>query len=137
MTEPTSTDEARGFFAAAGLSYEQITENDIRALDGYLAIEYAQHVRDGGGVNMHTCYRKKYQPEVRLSKERPGIEAAFIRVSSDYFSGREAISFNEDGFIGFAGWASGTTIKPFIKAFYRWITEWMIGDEADDRDEEV
>lgn len=86
---------------------------------------------------MHTCYRKKYQPAVRLSKERPGIEAAFIRVSSNYFSGREAISFNEDGFIGFAGWASDTNIKPFIRAFYRWITEWMIGDEADDRDEEV
>ena len=137
MTEPTSTDEAREFFAAANLSYGQICENDIRALDGFLAIEYAQHVRDGGAVNMHTCYRKKYQPEVRTAKEGPGIEAAFIRVSSNYFSGREAISFNEDGFIGFAGWAGGTTIKPFIRAFYRWITEWMIGVEADDRDEEV
>lgn len=136
MTEPTSRGEAREFFAAANLSYEQIAENDIRALDGYLAIEYAQHVRDGGVVNMHACYRKKYQPEVRLSKDRPGIEAAFIFVSSNYFSGREAISFNEDGFIGFAGWASGTTIKPFIRAFYRWVTEWMIGVEADDRDEE-
>lgn len=136
MREPKSRGEARELFAAAGLSYEQIAENDIRALDGYLAIEYAQHVRDGGGVNMHACYRKKYQPEVRLSKDRPGIEAAFIFVSSNYFSGREAISFNEDGFIGFAGWASETTIKPFIRAFYRWVTEWMIGVEADDRDEE-
>lgn len=51
----------------------------------------------------------------------------FLRVSGFYFSGREAISFNEDGFIGIAGWADDTNVQPFLRAFHKWVCEWMIG----------
>jgi hypothetical protein len=37
---------------------------------------------------------------------------------------REAISFNRDGFIGFAGWASLKNEAPFVNAFNRWV-DWM------------
>ena len=49
-----------------------------------------------------------------------------MRVSGFYFSGREAISFNEDGFIGIAGWADDTNVQPFLRAFHKWVCEWMI-----------
>lgn len=109
------------------LAYEQITENDIRALEGFLAIEYAQYDRDGWDFQMHPSYRKQYQPKIKLAEDGKGIKSAFLRVSSRYFSGREAISFNADGFIGFAGWASSGTVQPFLRAFFKWVTQWMDG----------
>ena len=54
MIAPTTRDGARELFASK-LSYEQITTNDIRALEGFLAIEYAQHERNGEHMEMHPC----------------------------------------------------------------------------------
>lgn len=126
MIAPTTRDGARELFASK-LSYEQITVNDIRALEGFLAIEYAQHELNGVHMEMHPCYRKKYEPEINLADNKPGIKSAFLRVSGFYFSGREAISFNEDGFIRFAGWADDTNVQPFLRAFSKWVFQWMIG----------
>ena len=126
MIAPTTRDGARELFASK-LSYEQITTNDIRALEGFLAIEYAQHERNGEHMEMHPCYRKKHQPQINLADGGRGIKSAFLRVSGFYFSGREAISFNEDGFIGFAGWADDTNVQPFLRAFHKWVCEWMVG----------
>lgn len=126
MIAPTTRDEARELFASK-LSYEQITMNDIRALEGFLAIEYARHERDGHHVDMRPSYRKKYQPQINPAEDGKGIKSAFLRVSGFYFQGREAISFNEDGFIGIAGWADDTNVQPFLRAFHKWVCEWMIG----------
>lgn len=125
MIAPTTRDGARELFASK-LSYEQIAWNDIRALEGFLAIEYARHERDGHHMDMRPSYRKKHQPRISLS-EGGGIRSAFLRVSGFYFQGREAISFNEDGFIGIAGWADDVNVQPFLRAFGRWVCEWMIG----------
>lgn len=108
MIVPTTRDGARELFSSK-LSYKQITTNDIRALEGFLAIEYAQHERNGEHMEMHPCYRKKYQPQINLADGGKGIKSAFLRVSGFYFSGREAISFNEDGFIGTAYGTDGTS----------------------------
>lgn len=126
MIAPTTRDGARELFASS-LSYEQITTNDIRALEGFLAIEYARHERDGHHMEMRPSYRKKYQPQINLSEDGRGIKSAFLRVSGFYFQGREAISFNEDGFIGIAGWADDTNVKPFLRAFGKWVCSWMLG----------
>lgn len=120
MMAPTTRDAARELFASK-LSYELIAWNDIRALEGFLAIEYARHERDGHHMEMRPAYRKKYQPQINLAEDGVGIKSGF------YFQGREAISFNEDGFIGIAGWADDTNVQPFLRAFYRWVCEWMIG----------
>ena len=44
----------------------------------------------------------------------------------DQWNGREAISFNSDGFIGFCGWADTQNSQPFLNAFRRWMTEYML-----------
>lgn len=49
-----------------------------------------------------------------------------LTCSAGYFSGREAISFNESGFIGFAGWASSTNCEPIYVAFSDWV-QWLAG----------
>lgn len=107
------------------LGYEAVSPNDVRALEGFLAIECARHERDGHHMEMRPSHRKKYQPRVEADTETGGIRSAFLRVDGFYFSGREAVSFNEDGFVGFAGWADSTNIKPFLRAFVRWMREWM------------
>lgn len=125
MTATTTRAGARELFASR-LSYKQITCNDIRALEGLLAIEYAQHERNEcRHMDMRPSYRKKYQPQVNLAEDGKGIKSAFLRVSGSYFQGREAISFNEDGFIGIAGWADSSNVQPFLRAFCRWVMEWM------------
>ena len=53
------------------------------------------------------------------------IESAFLSCDGSYFTGREAISFNSDGFIGFCGWADDKNSIPFLVAFYRWVNEWL------------
>lgn len=108
------------------LTYRDVTPNDIRALQGFLCIEYAQHERNGEHMEMQPSYRKKTEPQITVSeKTGRSIQSAFLFVSGFYFHGREAISFNEDGYIGFAGWADDTNIQPFLRAFMRWLVEWM------------
>ena len=48
------------------------------------------------------------------------IKEAYLFVNSYYFTQREAISFNKDGFIGFAGWAGDSNVKPICEAFLEW-----------------
>ena len=50
-----------------------------------------------------------------------GVKKYFLMVDGSYFKRREAISFNDGGFIGFAGWADKYNVQPFLKAFDRWV----------------
>src|SRR5690606_14421809 len=59
-----------------------------------------------------------------LVRKTLGLKYARLEVNGSYFSGREAITFNRDGFIGFAGWASGGNLKPFVEAFEKWL-DWL------------
>lgn len=49
-----------------------------------------------------------------------GEESIFLFVNGPYFSKRECISFNPDGFIGFCGWADSKNNKPIINSFIEW-----------------
>lgn len=112
------------------LSYADVRPVDVRALEGFVAIECARHDRDHGykgdlPMLMHPSYRKKFEPIIVLAQERAGIFEAYLRVDGRYWQGREAISFNGDGFIGIAGWADDNNVQPFLRAFMRWLKEWM------------
>lgn len=48
---------------------------------------------------------------------------AGIKCKSFYFTGREVVSFNRDGFIGFAGWADDKHIQPILDGFIEWTQE--------------
>lgn len=123
MNDYYTRDQVRVAFSSE-LTYADVKQNDIRALEGFLCIEYAQHERNGEHMEMRPTYRKASQPKINIA-ENGGIESAFIRVTGFYFSGREAISFNPDGYIGIAGWADDTNVQPFLRAFMRWLKEWM------------
>ena len=74
---------------------------------------------------MHPSYRKKDEPYIERAQSGVGIYEAYLRVDGCYWQGREAVSFNGDGFIGIAGWADDNNVQPFLRGFMRWLKEWM------------
>jgi hypothetical protein len=52
-----------------------------------------------------------------------GLRFAGLTCRAEYFDKREAVSFNRDGFIGFAGWGDTTNTAPILKGFTRWVAK--------------
>lgn len=119
-------DEARELFSCCRLSYDDVSENDVYMLESFVGCELSQF-NELNELQMHVSH-KKNAPKINV-RDEPGnpIESAFLHVDSDYFRGREAISFNSDGFIGFAGWADDGNVQPFLRAFVDWVVFWMDG----------
>ena len=116
--EPVCTnDEARKHFADCGLSYSDITEGDILALVMMLNAEIKKSNKRGEtSVNTISLSKK-----IDISKNTNGsISSCYLYLNSHYFKRREAISFNKDGFIGFAGWADDGNLNPLKRAFLAW-----------------
>jgi len=128
MQTGNGREDAREYFKSEGLKYSDITHKDFLFLQYALADElekYSKEVDDPkihGIATMRISFNKKNHPKFNTYKGK--LESAFIKVDSHYFEGREAISFNRDGFIGFAGWADDTNVKPFVLAFNRFV--WLI-----------
>ena len=99
-----TTQEARDYFSKCGLTYDDITEGDILVLVMLLNKELKK-----SNKNHETS-----TGEMRLSKR------CFIYMNSYYFTQRECISFYQDGFIGFAGWADTGNTNPILRAFLKW-----------------
>lgn len=120
--EPTTKAEItqlrRTNFTISGLTYSDITLNDINHLIDLVNKNGASHKR----MKMTVC--RVLKKDVKLST-KGGIIHAYIKVKGPYFDKREAISFNEDGFIGFAGWADKFNVLPFVEAFDEWLEGYM------------
>lgn len=62
-----------------------------------------------------------YLAPLKIGKNQSLDELKFIKVNYEGgWKDREAISFNDDGFIGFAGWAAGKNATPMLAAFAYW-----------------
>lgn len=131
MPSSDGRNEARSYFKRKGLKYTSnpaefiaypIGEDDIFVLYRF-CVEEIKRDKKAGGFSK-TC-------DMRMSKKivfkynGHGMACAYLYVNSNYFTQREAISFNSDGFIGFAGWAADESVKPFISAFNRWV-DWFV-----------
>lgn len=112
-----SNEEARQYFKDKGLTYADITEGDILVLVGYLNKEIKKSNKVGE-TSTDTMHLSK---KVAMKKNRDGsIISCYLYMNSHYFTQREAISFNVDGFIGFAGWADQGNTNPLLRAFLAW-----------------
>lgn len=108
----TSTKAARKYFIKKGLSYSDINRSDIEKL----------HEVIGKEIDKGSCIETmKINPKIKTRcKGNKKIVHAYLFVDAHYFTKRECISFNPDGFIGFAGWAGSETVRPIIKGFVKW-----------------
>lgn len=122
-----TTKEARQYFRDKGLSYHDITEGDILSLLMLLNREIKKSNK-AGETSVSTMHMSS---KIDMKKRTNGtIIKCFLYVNSHYFTRREAISFNEDGFIGFAGWADQGNTNPLLRAFLRWCDDLAAAKEA-------
>ena len=125
MSKVINRDEAREYFVHRGMSYTS---------DPAYTIAYPIHWGDmmrlwqmcedhisEAELEMHM----RPNPKIKRIKFRDQVCEAYLRVDGPYFTNREAISFNGDQFIGFAGWATDKNVKPFISAFVEWV-DWFV-----------
>ena len=123
-----TNEEARSYFADKGLTYGDITGGDILALVMMLNQEIKRSNKAGEtSVNTMSLSQKidaKY-------KTNGTIISCFLYMNSHYFTRRECLSFNENGFIGFAGWADDQNLNPIKRAFLRWCD--ALGLEKEER----
>lgn len=110
-------EKLREKFNELGFCYEYINETHIAILRKHLIDE----LKNWEGLKMTISQPRK--KDIKVLK-RTGLKYAVIEVDANYFSRREAITFNENGFIGFAGWACDNSVTPFITAFEKWLN-WM------------
>ena len=122
-----TTKEARQYFRDKGLSYHDITEGDILSLLMRLNREIKKSNK-AGETSVSTMHMSS---KIDMKKRTNGtIIKCFLYINSHYFTRREAISFNEDGFIGFAGWADQGNTNPLLRAFLRWCDDLAEAKEA-------
>ena len=111
-----TTNEAREYFKQKGLTYDDITEGDILILSMFLEKELkkSNKIRE-------TSATMSLSRKVDMKKKSNGsIICCFLYMNAYYFTRRECISFNRDGFIGFAGWADQGNTNPILRAFLKW-----------------
>lgn len=114
-------EKARQYWQKSSLKYSNIDESKFKRLVEILD-EILRKKSTGIRELRVTNSPKKYAPIFQKDRNSK-MKEAYIRCSADYFTGREAISFNSDGFIGFCGWASSVSSEPFAEAFMLWLNE--------------
>ena len=105
---------ARDAFKAAGLTYEFLTPETMQRLRNLINDRMK---KSGLMQGTFRCRQRAIVKETRHGRY------AELRCKADYFDDREAVSFNTDGFIGFAGWADNTNVQPILEGFKEWVRE--------------
>ncbi|MDR0123110.1 hypothetical protein RFW13_16925 [Bacillus pumilus] len=113
-----NSEEARSYFQKEGLRYEDITEGDICILVMLLNKHIKRAVK---AKAMSTDTMRMSQKLNSKYRTNGTLKSCYLYINSHYFTQREAISFNLDGFIGFAGWADSSNKQPIIDAFVEWV----------------
>lgn len=112
-----TNNEAREYFANKNLTYKNITSGDICVLVMLLNKKIKEACKNGAmsveTMRMSEKIKSKYTNNGKLVE-------CYLFVNSHYFTRRECISFNKDGFIGFCGWADQSSTNPIIRAFIEW-----------------
>jgi hypothetical protein len=112
-----TTYEAREYFKNKGLTYQDITAGDICVLTMMLNKEIKRTIKN----QENSVYTMYLSEKIKSKYSTNGsLKECFIFVNAHYFTRRECISFNLDGFIGFAGWSDQTNLKPILRAFINW-----------------
>lgn len=117
---PVCTNEgARTYFKNKGLTYKDITSGDILAL----VLMLNQELKKSNKARETSCTMHLSQKIVSKYRSNGTLISCYLYMNSFYFTRRECISFGENGFIGFAGWADDANLNPIRRAFLRWCDE--------------
>ena len=112
-----NSDQARVYFEYSELTYAKLNRFTIDLLANMIQTEIMKQRIEIPDTALLNVEPPKYTAKQLKTGTFSGFE---LTVSGTYFSKREAITFNENGFIGFAGWASGYHKEPFTVGFIKW-----------------
>lgn len=107
--------DARDLWEASGLDYAVLTPESLRRLVSLIDREMK------ASRLMHATFRMRWK--LGMHRVDGKLSHASLRCKSSYFDDREAVTFNDDGFVGFAGWADDTNIVPVLGGFQKWVCE--------------
>lgn len=97
-------DQVRAKIKSVGIRYDTVTDKELKRLRRLIS----KHIRQSG----------IYHGTARLANTKNNLK--FIEIKTEQWKRREAVSFNSDGFIGIAGWADDTNVKPILNALIEW-----------------
>lgn len=132
MNKVTPNQEARDYFKNNRLTYVDVTKERFNKLVEILQIYLDKRNQEQN--NITDVHKKDYTYKMdkciynKATAKRPCM-SAYIHVKVDNYSVREGISFNSDGWIGFAGWASTYNTVLFTNAFKDWV-DWVVKDKC-------
>lgn len=89
LSDKLTRDQVRDAIKA-NLTYSDVEPVDVRALEGFIAIECARHdkrfaTNEGLPMLMHPSYRKKNEPRIERAQNGVGIYEAYLRVDGRYW----------------------------------------------------
>lgn len=101
---------------------EKLTRDDMRAAFAELDIEIPS-------LNQLKELRKEINEQMKASDCYHGTfrmrntKDEYLTCKCDQWENREAVSFNRDGFVGFAGWADEGNVQPILRGFQKWVED--------------
>lgn len=101
--EVRDNDHARELIEEAGITCHNVTKEQLTLLWHHLN----KRMTKSGN------YKGTYAMNDGVSK--------FMTCHTEQWSNREAVSFNRDGFVGFAGWADSSNTRPILDAVGDWL----------------
>lgn len=104
-------DDARGLWAATGLTLAAVTDDTLKDLRNRIDAEMRAHPGLPGF---------RANPAQKVKGHPVGVHAE-LTCRAGHFTRREAVTFNSDGFVGFAGWADHENVQPVLRAFRDWV----------------
>lgn len=107
ITEIRNNDEARDLIASKGITSDNVTSEQLGLLHAELV----------SSLNSSGFYDGTYTMNPIGNNEK------YMTCRCKEWDSREAVSFNSDGFIGFAGWASTANAKPILDAVKNWLNK--------------
>lgn len=107
---------ARDYYKKCKITYDDITMNDLYKLIQLLN----KRIVEAGSCMIMINEPKLKGANKNIIFKNNKLVFAEIRVKGTYFDDREAITFNDDGFIGLCGWADGYNLTPFVMGFKEW-----------------
>ena len=108
-------EEARQLWAETGLRISDLSRADLATLRTRLDRELIASGLIRGSLRM--------ERRIGIRADDGRVRTAELRCRSDYFADRQAVTFEESGFVGFAGWADELNVQPVLIAFTGWARE--------------
>ena len=132
-------DEARAYFKEKGLTYADISRTDLSYLCALLDLHFVKERKrvEKSGEYVYWARTNPGRDYKGKWTETGAMVCAFLTGKGAYFTAREVVSFNRDGFIGFCGDASDRNAQPVLAAFVEWcdaMAEYKALKKEDDHD---